>query len=84
MTIRITISLLLLMSITVGSVVAIEDSSVVRDDKRTILTSPSAPISLDISFSDAPTLNQAAEVTCTMTSVIDALNTTAKIVLPEG
>jgi len=82
--IKITISLLLLMSITVGSVFALEDSSVVYDDKRTILTAPSAPISLDISFSDAPALNQTTEVTCTITSVIDAFNTTAKVVLPEG
>jgi len=82
--IKITISLLLLMSITVGSVLALEDSSVVYDDKRTILTAPSAPISLDISFSDAPALNQTAEVICTITSVIDAFNTTAKVVLPEG
>ena len=48
------------------------------------VTAPSAPISLDISFSDAPALNQTAEVTCTITSVIDAFNTTAEIVLPEG
>ena len=82
--IKITISLLLLMSITVGSVFALEDSSVVYDAKRTILTAPSAPMSLDISFSDAPALNQTAEVTCTITSVVDAFNTTAKVVLPEG
>ena len=45
---------------------------------------PSAPIEVCLAISNAPALNQTAELTCTITSHEDAPNTTAQIKLPEG
>jgi len=45
---------------------------------------PSAPIEVYLAISNAPALNQTAELTCTITSHEDAPNTTAQIKLPEG
>ena len=45
---------------------------------------PSAPIEVYLAISNAPALNQTAELTCTITSHGDAPNTTAQIKLPEG
>jgi len=49
-------------------------------------TSPCFPIELNLSISDAPALNETAELTCTITStsVFGAPNTIAKITLPPG
>lgn len=45
---------------------------------------PSAPIEVGLSISNAPALNETAELTCTITAVFDAPNTTAQITLPDG
>ena len=45
---------------------------------------PSTGMEVDLSISNAPALNQTAELTCTITSISDAYNTTAQITLPEG
>jgi hypothetical protein len=45
---------------------------------------PSAPIEVCLAISNAPALNQTAELTCTITSREDAPDTTAQIKLPEG
>jgi hypothetical protein len=45
---------------------------------------PSLPIGVDLSISNAPALNETAEITCTITSVFDAPNTSAQIILPDG
>jgi hypothetical protein len=42
------------------------------------------PIGVNLSISNAPALNETAELTCTLTSSIDTPNTTAQIMLPEG
>jgi hypothetical protein len=47
-------------------------------------TAPSSPIGVDLSISNAPALNATAEITCTITSVFDAPNTSAQIILPDG
>ena len=43
-----------------------------------------SPIEVCLAISNAPALNQTAELTCTITSREDAPNTTAQIKLPEG
>ena len=47
-------------------------------------SAPSTGMEVDLSISNAPALNQTAELTCTITSISDAHNTTAQITLPEG
>ena len=47
-------------------------------------TAPSSPIGVDLSISNTPALNETAEITCTITSVFDAPNTSAQIILPDG
>lgn len=42
------------------------------------------PLEVELSISNAPALNETAELTCVVTSVRDAKNTTARIELPEG
>jgi len=45
---------------------------------------PSSPIQVDLSISNAPALNEMAELTCTVTSSYDAPNVTAEIILDYG
>jgi len=45
---------------------------------------PSSPIDVRLSVSKAPPLNQAADLTCTVTSALNAPNTTIRVTLPEG
>ena len=45
---------------------------------------PSIPIEVHLSISNAPALNETAEITCTITSVFAAPNTSAQIILPDG
>jgi len=45
---------------------------------------PSSGMEVELSISNAPALNETAELTCVVTSVRDAKNTTARIELPEG
>jgi len=55
--------------------------------RRSQLTSeeaPSSPIDLEASLSGAPPLNQFAELTCVVTSIFDAPNTTILVTLPKG
>jgi hypothetical protein len=48
------------------------------------LETPSVPIEVDLSISNAPALSETAELTCTIASVFGAPNTTAQITLPDG
>jgi len=45
---------------------------------------PSTPITVELILSKAPRLEESAELTFTISSVLDAPGTTAEIVLPEG
>ena len=45
---------------------------------------PSTGMEVNLSISNAPALNETAELTCTITSISDAYNTTAQIELPAG
>jgi len=45
---------------------------------------PSTPITVELILSKAPRLEEPAELTFTISSVLDAPGTTAEIVLPEG
>jgi hypothetical protein len=45
---------------------------------------PRSPMNVNLSLSNAPPLNQTAKLTCAVSSIEDAPNTTAEIVLPEG
>jgi len=56
----------------------------IKDDLIPLNESVYGPIGVNLSISNAPALNETAELTCTMTSSIDAPNTTAQIILPEG
>lgn len=47
-------------------------------------TAPLTEMEVSLSISNAPALNQTAELTCTVTSIKDAPNTMAQIKLPEG
>ena len=47
-------------------------------------TAPSIPIDVNLRLSNAPRLNQTAELRCLVTSVFDASNVTVNISLPEG
>ena len=42
------------------------------------------PISVHLSISSLPILNQSIDVTCEVSSILDAPNTRAEIILPEG
>ena len=56
----------------------------IKDDLIPLNESVYGPIGVNLSISNAPALNETAELACTMTSSIDAPNTTAQITLPEG
>ncbi|MDD3291340.1 MAG: Ig-like domain-containing protein [Methanocellales archaeon] len=45
---------------------------------------PSTGMEVNLSISNAPALNETAELICTITSISDAYNTTARIELPKG
>ena len=45
---------------------------------------PSSGMEVELSISNAPALNETAELTCVVTSVRDAKNSTVRIELPEG
>ena len=45
---------------------------------------PSTGMEVNLSISNAPALNETAELTCTITSIYDAYNNTAQIELPAG
>jgi hypothetical protein len=45
---------------------------------------PSTPIKVELAISSIPAVNQSTEVTCTVSSIRDAPDTTAQIILPEG
>jgi len=53
-------------------------------ENTTVLSMPSVPMEVNLSISSAPALNETAQLICTITSVVDAPNTTAQITLPEG
>jgi len=45
---------------------------------------PSSPIDVELSLARAPVVGQSTKLTCIVTSVIEAVNVTAEIILPEG
>lgn len=47
-------------------------------------TPPANPMKVDLSISNAPALNETAELTCTITSHYDAPNVTTEIILDNG
>ena len=67
------VATLLLLSVALGTVTACEYA----------LSNVETPINVSLSMPAIPTLNENTEVTCTVSSVSDAPNTTARIILPD-
>ena len=56
----------------------------IQHETKTTAPAPSSPMKVELSVSNAPALNEIVELTCSITSVSDAPNTTAQIVLAES
>jgi len=46
--------------------------------------SPESPMKIELNLPDSPALNQTAVLSCVVTSIVDAPDTTVEILLPEG